>query len=58
MICFFDKTYRFWLKWHIIEPKKLLQKWRWLKISKNYTKDVYGYVYVKKIINFRIIYGM
>ena len=40
--------------------KNLLQKWRWLKISKKKYKDIVnGYVYVgKNILIFKIIYDM
>ena len=47
----FNKAYHFQLEWRWIELKKLLQKWRWQKISKQYTKDIInGYVYVEKTI--------
>ena len=39
--------------------KKILEKWRWLKISKKYTKGIInGYVYVENFINFKNMYGM
>ena len=47
---FFGKTYHFKLEWRKIELKQLLQKWRWLKISKEYTKDtINDCVYVETI---------
>ena len=50
MILFMIKTYRFKLEWRIIELKTILQKWRWLKISQKYEKDIiHGYAYVKKL---------
>ena len=54
-VFFSFKPYCFWLEWHKIGLKKLLQKWRWLKISKEYRKDniIKGYVYVEKISWFK-----
>ena len=39
--------------------KKILQKWRWLKILQKYEKNIInGYVYLEKTIILEIIYGI